>query len=203
MKHILADYANGFVTTGSAREDMVTFLSQHGCTHTIGHSMRVAAEACRLAAQFGADPDSAELCGWYHDISAVIPNAERIAVADALSIDVLPEERTAPMIIHQKLSAEMARDIFHISDPTILSAIGCHTTLKAGASLLDKVVFVADKIAWDQPGDPPYLEAIVAAVDQSIDAAALCYLSYLWEMREQLLVIHPWFVAAYEELKPT
>jgi HD superfamily phosphohydrolase YqeK len=61
-------------------------------------------------------------------------------------------------------------------------------------------VFVADKIRWDQPGDPPYLEAILAAVERSLPAAAFCYLDYLWQRRETLLVVHPWLVEAHQQL---
>lgn len=65
-----------------------------------------------------------------HDISGVIPNEKRIAAAEALGIDILPEERIFPMIIHQKLSKVMARDLFQVADQDILNAIECHTTLK-------------------------------------------------------------------------
>lgn len=61
------------------------------------------------------------------------------------------------MIIHQKISKEMARDIFNIMDQEILDAVGCHTTLKKNSTILDKVLFVADKIEWDQIGEPPRL----------------------------------------------
>lgn len=104
------------------------------------------------------------------------------------------------MIVHQKLSSWMAHEVFGIHDPEVLSAIGCHTTLKAGASPLDKLVFVADKIAWDQAGQPPYLEVLQAALEHSLDAAALVYIDYLWAQRAQLRVIHPWLVAARNDL---
>ena len=104
------------------------------------------------------------------------------------------------MIVHQKLSVEIAREIFGVADEKVLSAVGCHTTLKAKASILDKVVFVADKIAWDQEGKPPYLDPMLAALETSLDAGALAYLSYLWEQRDQLKVVHPWMKDAYLEL---
>lgn len=103
---------------------------------------------------------------------------------------MLPEEARAPIVLHQKLSATIARDAFGISDAAVLSAIGCHTTLKPDPSLLDTVVFVADKIAWDGQGNPPYLADLLAA---------LCYLEYLWARRATIPVVHPWFAAAYQQ----
>ncbi len=201
MTETLGRYAKQLRLTGDLRADMVVFLTESGFPVTAEHSLRVASEARILAERFAVDGHSAEIGGWLHDISAVIPNAERIAVADALGLDVLPEERRAPMIVHQKLSAEIARSLFYIEDPAILSAIGCHTTLKPGASQLDKIVFVADKIAWDQFGDPPYLREILSAANRSIDAAAFVYLDHLWQRRSEILVVHPWFAASYRELQ--
>ncbi len=186
--------------TGDIRSDAAAFLKHHGFAHTAGHCARVAGEARRIALRWQADPARAEIAGWLHDISAVIPNEQRIPVAEALGIDVLPEERACPMIAHQKLSAAIAREVFHVDDARILSAIGCHTTLKPAASALDTVVFVADKIEWDQAGDPPYLAEITRALAQSPEHAALCYLDFLWERRATLPVVHPWMMQARSQL---
>jgi HD superfamily phosphohydrolase YqeK len=105
------------------------------------------------------------------------------------------------MLLHQRLSAVIAKERFGIHDGDVLSAIGCHTTLKARASLLDKVVFIADKVAWDQPGTPPYQLALDKALAYSLDQAVFCYLDHLWQQRETLAAVHPWFVDAYQELK--
>lgn len=111
---------------------------------------------------------------------------------------VLPEEEVFPMLLHQGLSAIMARRWFGMEDALVLSAIGTHTTLRAGASRLDKIVFVADKIAWDQPGPPPYLTGIKVALERSLDEAALFYLEYLNNHLSGPL--HPWARAALEQL---
>ena len=90
--------------------------------------------------------------------------------------------------------------LFDFLDCQVLSAVGCHTTLKAKPTLLDKVVFLADKIAWDQDGNPAYLSKIIEAMDKSLDTAVLEYLNYLWKRRSQLKVIHPWLVESREFL---
>lgn len=197
----MKELATNFTLTGHLRRDVATFLALHDCAHTAGHVAQVAAEAKRLAERFGAPSEAAEVAGLLHDISAVIPNEERIAAAHTFGIEVLPEEATFPMIIHQKLSVVLARDLFGVTQPEPLSAIGCHTTLKADASLLDKVVFVADKIKWDQAGEPPYLAELQQALDRSLDHAAFCYLDYLWQRRATLRVVHPWLVAAHQQLQ--
>ncbi len=196
----LAVLLDNVTMTGEIRVDAVRFLKRHDCSPIAGHSMRVAQEARRLAARWGENTDAAEVAGWLHDISGVVSNERRIPLAESLGIEVLPEERRLPMIVHQKLSAAIARDLFNVSDETVLSAIGCHTTLKSKATALDKIVFVSDKIKWDQPGEPPYLSEILTASAYSLDRAACVYLGYLWERRDKLPVLHPWVFAAYQEL---
>jgi predicted HD superfamily hydrolase involved in NAD metabolism len=197
---LYARLIRGVPLTGDPCSDMAVFLAHHGHTETVDHSHRVAVEAEKLATRFGANPSHARIAGCLHDVSAAIPVAKRASVAEALGLEILPEEEAAPMLLHQKLSAVMARDVFGIADRASLCAIQCHTTLKASASLLDKVVFVADKVAWDQSGVPPYLKDITHALRRSLDQAALCYLDYLWQRRDTLLAVHPWFVQAYKEL---
>jgi predicted HD superfamily hydrolase involved in NAD metabolism len=200
MQTILVKLREGIVLTGDMARDVTAFLKHHGCPKTAIHSVAVAAEARRIAALAGVEAARAEQAAWLHDVSAVIPAGERVVAAEALNIPVLPEERALPMILHQKLSAVLARDLFAVTDTAVLSAIGCHTTLKAEASPLDKVLFVADKLAWDQPGEPPYRAALEAALARSLDAAACVYLHYMWERRATLAVVHPWFAAAYAHL---
>jgi predicted HD superfamily hydrolase involved in NAD metabolism len=175
-------------------------LTHHNLPKVAGHVSRVGQEAKRLAARFGANEAAAKTAGWLHDISAVIPNEARVELCQAFNVPVLPGEADFPMILHQKLSVVVAREIFGVTEPAVLSAIGCHTTLKAGALLLDKIVFVADKIKWDQLGEPPYLVEIETAVTHSIDDACRVYLNYLWQQRDHLRFVHPWFLAAYQEL---
>jgi HD superfamily phosphohydrolase YqeK len=128
----------------------------------------------------------------------VAVEARRIARRFGLDADAA---RHLPMIVHQRLSAVMAAELFGVVDSGILSAIGCHTTLKRDTSALDRAVFVADKIKWDQAGEPPYLRDIVAAAEHSLEASAFCYLDYLFERSADLKVVHPWAWDAYVELQ--
>jgi predicted HD superfamily hydrolase involved in NAD metabolism len=197
MDPALVAYVGGFSLTGDFCADAAALLRSRGRADTADHSQRVAAMARRLARRWGADERSAEVAGWLHDISAIVPGDDHLQVAEMLGLEVLEEERQAPVLVHQKLSVAIARQVLAVADGPVLSAVGCHTTLKADSSLLDKVVFVADKMAWDQPGDPPYLAAMASAADQSLDRAAYCYLDYLQHKHKSM---HPWASQAYRQL---
>lgn len=201
MNATLQTIQQSMVFSGHLENDVVDLLSLYHCPKTAEHSLRVGYEAGRLAAKFGADPEAARTAGLLHDISAIIPNSDRIRVSQELHIDILPEETAFPMIIHQKISRIIAWDVFQIHDRVILDAIECHTTLKANPSLMDLIVFVADKIEWDQPGTPPYLDELLQQLDTSLERGAFVYIHYLWKQRDRLKVIHPWLIEAYEDLK--
>jgi predicted HD superfamily hydrolase involved in NAD metabolism len=200
MHPILAAYIGHGSLTGHIPTDAARLLTDRGRAATAEHCRRVAAVARRLAQRWGEDEVKAECAAWVHDISAIVPADEHLQVAERLGVELLAEERLAPVLIHQKLSAIIAREVLGIADRSMLSAIGCHTTLKVHSSTLDKIIFVADKIAWDQAGDPSYLAATAAAAEQSLELAAHCYLAHLWQRRETLPAIHPWAIQAYEEL---
>jgi predicted HD superfamily hydrolase involved in NAD metabolism len=203
MHPLFEKLTQNFVFSGNIREDAHTFLLHHDCPQIADHVLRVGREAWRLAERFGTDPVHAEIAGYLHDISGVFPNAERVEVAQVLGLDVLPEEEAFPLIVHQKISKVMARELFGVTDVKTLDAIECHTTLKANATVEDLVLFVADKIEWDQQGTPPYLQAITSQLELSLTHAALAYLEYMWSNRHNLRVIHPWLEAAYHELSGT
>lgn len=200
MHPILAPLLENFILSGRLPQDAVDFLLHHECPKTAIHTRSVAETAVQLAARFGLDPAPAETAAWLHDISAVFPNRQRLSVSQQLDIDILQEEAQVPLLLHQKISVVIARQVFSITDPSILSAIGCHTTLKANPTQLEMLLFAADKLAWDKKGIPPYQQAMVAALDRSLEAAVWAYQDYLWHSGK-LKVIHPWMQTSYLELK--
>ncbi|HDR5278472.1 TPA: bis(5'-nucleosyl)-tetraphosphatase (symmetrical) YqeK, partial [Bacillus thuringiensis] len=168
---------------------------------TYKHSIRVANEAKKIAEKFHVDKEKAAIAGYLHDISGIFPNEERIAVAEEFGVEIEGAERKFPMIIHQKLSRVIAKEIFKVEDEDVLDAICCHTTLRKHPTKMDLVLFVADKIEWDQKGTPPYLIEIKKGLEKSLEKAAFVYISYLWERKDTLKVIHPWLEEAYWYLK--
>ncbi|PEC83756.1 HAD family hydrolase [Bacillus cereus] len=190
-----------FSPTGKIENDIKDFLLKYNQEFTYKHSIRVANEARKIAEMFYEDEEKAAIAGYLHDISAIFPNEVRIAVAEEFGIEILEEERKFPMIIHQKLSRVIAKEIFKVNDEETLNAISCHTTLRKHATKMDLVLFVADKIEWDQNGTPPFLVEVKNGLEKSLEHAAFAYISYLWERKDTLKVIHPWLEEAYWHLK--
>jgi predicted HD superfamily hydrolase involved in NAD metabolism len=199
MHPILKDLIEGIPLTGDIAHDMVVLQTATGHANVAEHCQRVSAEAVRLAERFGADSDKARIAGLLHDISDIIPLSQAVHAAREFGLKLFPEEEHFPMILHQRLSVVVAQQVFHVKDAEVLGAIECHTALKANANLLEKIVFIADKIEWDQPRENPYLAGIQAALADSLDSSLFFYVNALWQDRENLMVLHPWLKDAYED----
>lgn len=182
-------------------EQMVQYLEAFDHAETAVHNLAVAQEAKGLAERFQVNADKAYLAGLLHDVSVVIPNEQRIPLQIAVGEPILDAERQAPFLLHQQQSALLAKTVFQVSDPDILSAISCHTTLKTHYSRLDLLVFLADKIKWDRKDQAPFLIGLLDRLDDSLEAAAGYYMD--WLFAGDLVVPHPWAVAAKAELAKT
>ncbi len=193
----LAAVLNGVSLTGDLARDTDALFAQAGSRITREHVPRVARLAQELAGRFGLDPDQAVTAAYLHDVGGAFPRSEMVAACTDLGLIVLPEERQVPMLLHQKLSAELAREAFGVTDAAVLDAVRCHTTLRAHATPLDELLFLADKIEWDRGGEPPYKANLLSTMDGGLTAGARWLLAYLHDHPEDLLVVHPWLREAW------
>ncbi|MGH2093925.1 bis(5'-nucleosyl)-tetraphosphatase (symmetrical) YqeK [Enterococcus faecalis] len=183
------------------KNEIKQYLVSKNCEKTYYHCMEVGEYAYQLGEKYLTSPEKVSIAGYLHDISAVYPNNQRISVAQKYGIELNETEMAFPMIIHQKISKSIAKMDFGIEDNEILSAIECHTTLKKNYSDIDLILFVADKIKWDQEGKPPYLDGLLQALNCSLENAAYFYIDYI--LKHDIKVVHPWLWDAYNQLNLT
>lgn len=200
MNRLIRNLISDFEFTGNIEKDSYNLLIKHNCHRIAHHSLRVGKAAKHIAQKYNIDCSFAEASGYLHDIGGIFPNDTRVEVAAAMGIEILQEERELPLILHQKISVVLAKELFIINNIEILNAIECHTTLRTNPSKLDMVLFIADKIEWDQDGVPPYFEEVVKGLEVSLECAAFNYIDYLFMNKEKLKVVHPWLLAAYRDL---
>lgn len=183
------------------KNEIKQYLVSKNCEKTYYHCMEVGEYAYQLGEKYLTSPEKVSIAGYLHDISAVYPNNQRINVAQKYGIELNEAEMAFPMIIHQKISKSIAKMDFGIEDNEILSAIECHTTLKKNYSDIDLVLFVADKIKWDQEGKPPYLDGLLQALNCSLENTAYFYIDYI--LKHDIKVVHPWLWDTYNQLNLT
>jgi predicted HD superfamily hydrolase involved in NAD metabolism len=194
-----------YFSTLASREAPAVILEQFyrewGRLDTLAHVEKVADEARRLAVRLDLDEGAANLAALAHDLAAVVPVAERVAVAEYMGLALSEADRAMPLLLHGPIAAEAVARKLDVDDDEILNAIRYHTTLRRGAGLLEKVIFVADKMAYDptSPHQGEYLPAMQQA--GSLDGAALAYLDFLLENAWRYgWHPHPRAVAAYRDL---
>jgi predicted HD superfamily hydrolase involved in NAD metabolism len=168
----------------------------------VEHVERVVAEADRLAAGFKElGREQVELAAWGHDIARALSPQELLAKARRFGLEVSPVEEEAPILLHGPVGAEILRQEYGIDDPQVLAAARFHSTGRAGMSLLEKVIFVADKVEPGKVRAKPALARVQDLADRDLDAAILEYLEQMLAMaREEGWPVHPQAVAARSDL---
>ena len=123
------------------KDDLRSLLSQYRYLH----SLRVADLSRSLAIVYGYDEKIAYLVGLIHDIAkefSVDDNRKYVKYYH-LSKDLLNDDYSK--MIHADIGACIARDKYKFHDE-LCHAIACHTLGGIPMNLIDKILFVADKI---------------------------------------------------------
>jgi len=164
------------------------------------HVENVAELAVGLANAYNLDVSKTKLAALLHDISGIMTPQEMYDFAKTRGLEIDPAEEKYYALLHQRVSRIIAQEEFSITDSDILNAIECHTTLRKNASVYDKVIFIADKISWDQKGVPSYDDLLKSGSVETLDKA--CYLYIKHQFDNNLLVMpHQWILEAYEDLQ--
>ncbi len=171
-----------------------------GKQSTLTHVEEVADTAEWLGRIHGLNIEKLRLAAMLHDVSAVLSPDEMYGIARERGMEIDAAEEKYHFLLHQRISAIMAREEFGVTDEDVLSAIECHTTLKRGAGMYDKAVFLADKISWDRGGVPPYYDELKELAGKSLDEACRYFIKYQFD-NGLLLMPHRWITEAYEELE--
>lgn len=148
-----------------------------------------------LAQRHGLDAEAARTAGVLHDLARLF-SAQRLldeCAARGMAIDAF--ERANPVVLHARLGAEMAREMFGVEDPAVLSAIAKHTVAAADMGPLDCVVYLADGL---EPGrDFPERAALAELAFQDLSAAMGATIeASVRYLQKQGLAVAPQTVAA-------
>ena len=153
------------------------------------HTKGVADVSLCLAMSYGVDMKKAYLAGLLHDNAKCIPTDEKRNLCKKYQIVLNTAEEKNPELIHAKLGAYRLKDVFHIDDEDIFSAIACHTTGKPEMSVLDKILYIADYIEPNRR-PLPMLDEVRKLAFRNLDQAILLILestlSYLKDKSAEL-----------------
>lgn len=122
------------------KSDLKKMLSEY----RYQHSLNVADVASKLANVYHYDVDKAYLAGLLHDIAKEFTKEQNLEVLRKNGIETVFDDRNN-RVLHCLVGALVAREKYGV-DEEVYHAISCHTLGDIPMNLLDKIIFVADKI---------------------------------------------------------
>ncbi len=163
------------------------------------HSLEVAKSAEALAMRYGADVHKARVAGLLHDVMKDVSATEQLQILKDFGILLTDIERNAPKLWHAMAGAVFTDNILGIHDSDIVNAIRYHTTARAGMSLLEKVIFIADFISADRTY--PDVNVMRERAEISLESAMQYALEYtIRDLGRKGAAVHPDTRAALDEI---
>ncbi|MFA9422948.1 MAG: bis(5'-nucleosyl)-tetraphosphatase (symmetrical) YqeK [Sedimentibacter sp.] len=132
-------------------DEMKIKLGRELSTKRYNHSLGTMEEAEKLALVYGADKEKARIAGLLHDCGKSINENDNLT--------------------HAITSANLARTNYDICDEDIINAILYHTTGRENMGILEKIVFIADKIEKNRHYDG--IEELREKAYRNIDEALI------------------------------
>lgn len=153
------------------------------------HSQCVMERAKELAKKFGYDIEIAKKVGIAHDIAKEVPNEEKLKYVKENNIKIDEIECENPTLLHAKIGENIAIKELGFTEE-MGQAIRAHTTGIPNMTLLDKILFIADRTSSERGfSDVDYLNKLL---DESIDKAVLYIIDKKIMLQiEKKATIHP------------
>lgn len=176
------------------RQSILSRLSGYRYQHTLGCEKA----AVQLARRFGADEEKCAFAALLHDITKRLSREEQLYLCEKYDIIPCDVELIEWKMLHGKTAAEIARHEYGAPED-VCNAIACHTTGKAGMTLLDKILYLADYI--EETRDFDGVEPARRLATHDLDRALLyCYDSSLADLVARGKLIHRDTVEARNDL---
>ncbi|OGI00008.1 MAG: hypothetical protein A2Y25_02190 [Candidatus Melainabacteria bacterium GWF2_37_15] len=110
------------------------------------HSLGAEETARELAVQFSVDVEKAALAALIHDNAKCIPYEDVLQIIKENNFSIDENIKSNKKVVHAYLGALLAEKELNIKDEDVLNAVRFHTTGRPNMTMLEKVVFLADKI---------------------------------------------------------
>ena len=163
------------------------------------HCVNVSKEAVKLAKRYGGDEEKAAVAGILHDITKEMPKEEQLQIMLDSGIILDDIQKNAPKLWHGISGSVYIKKHFGIEDEDILNEICYHTTGRAGMSLLEKIIFVADFTSEERTYKG--VATMRKKSRKSLEDAMLYGFKFTFsDLSSRELAIHPDELACYNEI---
>lgn len=176
--------------------DVKSVLSEYRFTHSLG----VAKKAVELAKIYGVQEETAKKVGIAHDIAKEMTDEEMLEYVKTNNIEIDEIETVKPSLLHGKIGADIAAKKYGFTEDMV-NAIKWHTTGRKNMSMLEKIIYVADKTEENRKGTRFNLEKSRELSTQNIDEALIFLMNEFiaYNVKNECL-IHPETINARNDL---
>lgn len=126
-------------------QEIKEYLKQTLSEERYNHSIKVMEKAEELAKIYNINIEIARLTGLAHDIAKQMTIDQYEEYARKHDIEISNQDRKIPIILHSKIGANICKNKFNFNEE-MQNAVYYHTTGRKNMSMLEKIIFVADKI---------------------------------------------------------
>lgn len=177
------------------KEKLKKSLSEKRYIHILG----VADEAKRLAKLYGADEEKAYIAGLLHDCAKEFAPDEQLAMCEKLGVELDEYAKLCIPIVHSFLGVEIARMEYGVNDVEVLNAIKYHTVGRAGMTLLEKIIYIAD--ITEAGRDFEGVDELRRLVDKDLTAAIIKSVEFeLKRNSQRQSIIHPNMIYMWNDI---
>ena len=134
----------------------------------VNHVLGCRNTAVELAKRWGADETDAARAGILHDITKALDGPLQLTLSDEYGTILTEFSKKYPKTLHALTGSLVAQRIFGENE-AVVTAIRYHTTGRAGMSLLEKIIYVADYMEPNR--DFPGVERLRELAFTDMDAA--------------------------------
>ncbi len=182
-----------------SNEKIIGVLRQRLQEPRFVHSLNVADSARDLAVIYGADAELCYTAGLLHDITKNAPQEEHFALFESGNVILKEAEKANHKLWHAMSGEQFIRQNTDIESEEILNSVRYHTTGRAGMSLTEKVIYIADFVSAER--NYPDVDVMRALSARSLEEAMLYSLRYtIPDLIKKGQTIHPDSVSLYNEL---
>ena len=125
-------------------EDLKSKLKQNLSEHRYEHSIGVMEKALELAKKYNYDEEKAALVGLAHDMAKEMTKNESLNYIKENGIEITKYDLQSPQVLHGIIAADITKKKCGF-DKEMQQAIYYHTTARENMTLLDKILYIADK----------------------------------------------------------
>lgn len=121
-------------------------LKKHLSHKRYDHTIRVARTAYGLAKVYGYNTKKVLVAALLHDCAKNLTEKKQLHICEKHHFRLSKAEQENTDLLHAKVGALLAKEVYSVDEADVLNAIKYHTTGRPKMSVTEKILFISDYI---------------------------------------------------------